>query len=575
MRLLAIPTALMAGLGLGLSCPILVLLAANPSRQVLGQAQYHAYYPFYTLGPHLQTLSWLGLLAAALAVLCLLLFAFDQFRLRTPGRLTLPRLVLLGLQTWWLLLCAGLSWFLWTTTGALAHPYSPLWPALLVVAPVTFAAALLLCAWGCWRYRGLADLAAMGASWQGGPGGAAVMVGAAWLFWFTTWLLLPDPLTLAQAAQFQAFLIPPFLWTHFGPWAIIAWHVAMCAWLGLAMGVGICGLAPEGPDGLVPVHRRSLAVVGAGVAMLSLIALRMALGSCQIGHDLRADLTLGMETLPGRTVVWLDRPRPAERSGPVQTRLAGANLETLAAWLGGGRALSVQTRSAVAGLANRALWDWEPDKALALLAVQRDRQLHNSRLNDVMIGVLQTSMPTPERARLAREFADPQRFAWLGPEALERMGCMLSRFERAGATSWLDAAQALDGQPRRLPPSPTARVRGTLLLDGRPLAGARVALMRGAVERLLAEESELVRSEQVWQPRSRPAVSVPHLRALYGVTTTDASGRFELGPLDAGSYLPLVRLEGSEEVQVEGGCGLVTLAAGETRELGTLRLRKQ
>ncbi len=578
MRYLTIPTALMAAMGLGLSCPILVILAANPGRQVLSQAQYQAYYPFFALGPHLQSLSWLGLLAAALSLACLLLYALDCFQLRFQRPLALPRVVLMGLQAWWLLLCAGLGWFLWTTTGALSHPYSKLWPALLGVVPATFAVALLLCAAGCWRYGGLKDLHALGTRWEGGPGGACVLIGAAWLFWFGAWLLLPDPLTLAQVARFQAFLIPPFLWTHFGPWAILGWHVAMCAWLGLALGVGTCGLAPD-ETGMVPVQRRALAALGAGLAVLALLVLRAGLDWCQIGHDLRADLALREETVPGRTVVWLDRPRPSQRSGPLVTRLAGSNLETLASWLGGARALSVQTRSAVAGLANRALWDWQPDEALKLLAVQRDRQLHSSQLNEVMIGLLQGSMPTPDREKLAREFADPERFAWLGPEPLARVGCMLARFERAGAGSWLDSAQALDGQRRRLPPTPTARLRGTLTLDGQPLANARVALMRGpdaVIERLVDEESQLLDSEQVWRPRGRPAVSVPHLRMLYGVVSTDGEGRFEFGPLDAGTYWLLTRLEGDAgDVQVEGGCGPVTVGEGESLQLGTLSLRSR
>ena len=577
LALLGIPTLLMGLAGLGLGCPLVARQGANPTQYILTQGQYQAYYPFYALGEHLSQLAWMGLLGAALAMLTLWMWCLDGFHilpmLAGPKnqRLGGGRQVLLVSQAGWLGLMAALQWFAWSLSAATWRPHSPTW---VYLAPLPTLCGVVVALW----------LARRG-------GAAARSLLVTLTVGLVLWLLLPDPLT----ASVGSGVVPPFMWTHFGPWQILGWQVAGCAFLGLAFGIGVCGLAPPlgngggGPAGVLALgppeggngwgggnealSRRALSAGSALLALVLLLGMRWALlEHYQIGEDLRVVLHLSEQSVPGRTVVWLDSARPAHVVSAIPSRLTPTAVTALETWLDGAPRPSALTRGAVAALGNHALWLWQPDRALQWLAVQRDRQLHNSQLNEYIAELLLHSALTPMRAEMARQFSQEERFAWLGPEPMAQVAALLNRIGRQRlARSWADQAEQLGGDPGSHE-APTARVSGRLLGRGQPLAGIRLALLTGSAQAFLDEESELMSGEGLWRPRNRPCMNLRHLTDFYAVCETGPDGRFEFTGLDAGSYLCLARLEGCADVRVEKGCGMVQVANGQHLRLGELNL---
>ncbi|MCA9795934.1 MAG: hypothetical protein KC910_29200, partial [Candidatus Eremiobacteraeota bacterium] len=145
---------------------------------------------------------------------------------------------------------------------------------------------------------------------------------------------------------------------------------------------------------------------------------------------------------------------------------------------------------------------------------------------------------------------------------------------------WLAGAAGLTATPLPAPgrPAPSGRLRGQLLLDGRPLAGVRIALFRGRERQELvtrtnlhiAGEAALIGQPSAFKPSYYAYPDFARLCDFYAVESTDAQGRFLFEPVDAGLYRLAVRLDAP--ASLEGPGGLVELKVGQDRDLGLFRL---
>lgn len=547
----------------------------NPTYAILTLDHYRAYYSFYMLGHRLDDFARLGVLAAGLLGL--------HFLIVTARSLGLAKFVRYSER---------------------GERFSWPWQALafcstLVVGGLFQVGVLLLI--GCdlvnqslaWYHQ----LSLLGLSLVPLLMGLRLRRGVAEhrLLLKAVALLVVSGLVLAvQCGQILAqlpradFLVIPLLSTHYGPWGILLWVVALALCLGLACGVALLGITPREtaePDSLDPVERRHFALsaclaVALTVGLLSLYPLYLV-PRFQVGEDLRDVLQLQKGRVPGRTVVFLDEYDGPHTLPAADTWSTPGNLQKLQDWMVTAPTPSALTRPAAKILSDYALWQWRPEDALDWLEVHR-RRLRFSNLNRAFLVSLETLKPDPTIVHHLDSLLNPDRFAWPGPGSRLELAQVLERYGRTEeAEKWRESAIALGAEQLRLPahtPAATGTVKGRLLLNGKPLAGVRVALFLGQnKDELLARTRQHIATEealiqQTWHPTYYQYLDFHKLLDFYAVSTTDAEGRFLFEGVEPGVLRLAVRL--GEPARLVSGGGLVEVGGDGVGEvdLGEVRV---
>lgn len=573
MRRILKTSAIFAMFGLALSTAAIRAQIANPTYAVLSLQAYRAYYPFYMLGEDLDELARFGVLTALLVVSAWALWAaravglgryIDYSRhgetFSWPWRavMALAVVVLGGLTQ------AGIV----VSLGADLMSRMPGWPHLALLFLIAFgpALAMLVLDRRIPEHRGLIPSLVL-----------LFITGLSASFFVVD---------VAGQVGGRDFLISPLVSTYYGPWGMLGWVTGLFGMLGTAVGLMLMGLTPREdaePDCLSPIPRqRLLAVAGTGSLLgLGLLASYplYLVPRYQIGQDLREVLDMRMQVVPGRTVVFLDSFSPPHTIEPFASWSTPDNLAKVRAWVVKAPMPSALARPAAQGLGDQALWQWRPDEAMDWLEVQRRGQLF-SNLNRVFLQVLQSTKPSAAYSKHLEALTDADRFAWPGPGSRLEIAAQLRRYGRQDeAAGWLAEARELgsDSLPPAPASAPVGSLRGRLLLDGKPLAGVRVALFYGSsVQELLRRSDEHVQGEQQlmrreWRPTYYQYLDLFRLQDFYAVETTDASGQFLFDSVDGGLYRLAVRLPG--KAFLKNGGGLVTLDDGGELELGDYDLR--
>lgn len=545
----------------------------NPTYAILTLDHYRAYYSFYMLGDKLDDFARLGVLAAALVGI--------HFLIVTARSLGLPKLVRYS---------EGGERFSW--------PWQALAFCSTLVVGGLFQVGLLLLV-GC-------DLVNQPLGWYHKTSLVGLIVVPLLaglrlrravpehkLLLKSIGILVLSGLVLAvQCGQvlYQLprtdFLVVPFLSTHYGPWGILLWVIGLAFCLGLACGVALLGITPRAsaePDSLNPVERKNFALsltlaLALAIGLLSLYPVYLV-PRYQIGQDFRDLLQLEKGTIPGRTVVFLDSFDPPHILGPSETWSTPDNLAKLQDWFVTAPTPSALTRPASKILADYSLWLWRPEDALDWLEVHR-RRLRFSNLNRAFLVSLSTLKPDPAIVHHLDSLINQERFAWPGPGSRLELAQVLERYGRVGeAAAWTDSARPLGSELLETPPTPPSAgaVKGRLLLDGKPLAGARVALFLGkdrdellaSTRRHIGSEQALI--EQAWRPTYYQYLDFRKLLDFYAVGDTDAQGRFLFEGVEPGILRLAVRLPG--EAQLGTSADLVVLDEGAELDVGTFQLR--
>ncbi len=571
MRLVLGSGGFFALVGLCFSAPLLRLQLTNPTYAILTLEHYRAYYSFYMLGALADRFARLGSVAAALLISYFVLWAANRV-----GLVRYLRLSARGEQFSWAwrslavmtVVCLGLilqaGWLLATATDLAAHNPGPVHLGILV--SLALVPALLLA-----KIQGPSEHLIL--RW---PLALLVMSGSVTAYYGAD---------LASQLFSHQYLIPPIVSTHYGPWGMLGWLTGLGFFLGLAVGIMLLGITPRPqaePGAIRPIPARNLALA-TGLSVLVTVALAASypfyfVPRYQLGQDLVTLLGLKREEVAGRTVVWLDAHDPPHTLEPFQSFSTPSNLAKVEHWMVSAPIPSALTRPAAKMLGDHSLFQWQPADALDWLEVHR-RRLHFSNLNRAFLEVIGSTHPSPRTSQHLEALTDPARFAWPGPGSRLELAAQMRRYgwdERAA--QWEASARELGAEllPPVTRPVPEGSLAGRLLLDGKPLAGARIALFRGEDEEELLErtrqhvarERELIDAAN-WRPTYYQYMDFQRLADFYAVGVTDAEGYFYLDALDSGLYRLAVRLD-SPARAVEPG-GLKVVEAGH-QELGEIRL---
>ena len=170
---------------------------------------------------------------------------------------------------------------------------------------------------------------------------------------------------------------------------------------------------------------------------------------------------------------------------------------------------------------------------------------HDPQYIGPFIEKLDTCRSTLQTQHYADLLADESVFAFPDRHALEKMGDIFARFGmRDKAAAWYRRAKLPESQVKDRLSARTmfveGRVTGQLLLDGKPIANARIGIApRNAMQTL----------QGYFQPNGslRPF----WLRWISASTRTDKDGKFALDHLVAGNYVLLFQSEGLRRRSVE------------------------
>jgi len=172
-------------------------------------------------------------------------------------------------------------------------------------------------------------------------------------------------------------------------------------------------------------------------------------------------------------------------------------------------------------------WDSEALLRVQFQNLERSPDISYARL---LVAKLRSAASTPVSLKYADKLADESRFAYVTRDAKMAVGDIYARLgERSKAESWYLKA----GVPAaRLPELLSARtmfadgkLTGRLLLNGKPLSGARVGLVPFVT---LREATVSTNTTGVVRPY--------WLRWIGPTATTDSAGRFEVTRIVAGEY---------------------------------------
>ncbi|MCS6829778.1 MAG: hypothetical protein RMM08_04555 [Armatimonadota bacterium] len=213
--------------------------------------------------------------------------------------------------------------------------------------------------------------------------------------------------------------------------------------------------------------------------------------------------------------------------------------------------------------------DWDPVRSLEVdrLCIERAPRLQFVQL---MVETLSNCAVTPEAKRYldwldarTRPFRQSQR-------ACQIMGDLYARFgDERKAQQWYERGEIPEEMRREA--SPTGKITGRIVWNGRPAEGVRVGVIRRenalpfTLNRPGGEQQVLVVRPFAW-------------RTVAGVVATDSSGRFEFPPLPYGDYVLLLRVEARRlppvpgAAQVEGLLPVVQVDA-PVNDTGTIRVR--
>ena len=564
---------LLAGLGLG--AVAIRAQVTNPTFAVLNLEHYRAYYSFYMLGEALDNFARLGALVTFLVATSFALGLSKELRL--TEYLSFSRR---GESFSWpwrthalcSLFVLGLFWqigsFVAIGSDLISHEFGNfhrLAFSVLVLGPLLALAALER---STDEHRVL-KYPLIFLAFSGGL--------LAYLGW-----------DVAEQLVESHFVIPPLMSTHFGPWGILGWILALALALGLATSGVFLGLKPRSdaePASLDPLNRKNIV---RSVLLLTTLSLTLLASypvyfvpRFQVGQDLRDVLACHSEEVPGRTVVFLDHHDEPHTIEPFRSWSNRENLSKLRDWIGSAPTPSALTRPAAKILADHALWEWAPTHALDWLEVQRRRQKY-SNLNRAFLAAVEQTKPSPGQAKHLDNLLNRDRFAWPGAGSRLELAAQLERYGRSSeAAEWRKSAESLGGNNLTVEAAPTGSgvIHGRLLLDGNPLAGTPVALFRDTDESKLLErtrahiEGERELLEQSWRPVHYQYLDFERLTNFYAMTRTDENGGFHFAELEDGKFRIAVRLQSPASL-AEGDGGLVMLSNSEEKNLGELHLNR-
>ena len=215
---------------------------------------------------------------------------------------------------------------------------------------------------------------------------------------------------------------------------------------------------------------------------------------------------------------------------------------------------------------------FDPTTALRTALLDLERCPHTTRFsgliahNGVLITTFYACSASPENLALLDRWADETYFAYPDRASKLLIGRLYLRFgAKDKALTWFqraDMPRSFLANVRATPPFfHQGQVKGTLSLNGRPLAGVRVGVVPHSIEGLpraeiteplvMGAENDLLSGPQDNHDADFPAYHPrPHaLRWISAATTTDANGAFALNDLVAGQYLLVCALPSSLTLQ--------------------------
>lgn len=227
-----------------------------------------------------------------------------------------------------------------------------------------------------------------------------------------------------------------------------------------------------------------------------------------------------------------------ESAKPMEDYLAKKNYQTALSW--------VITKH----LFNIGFVHFDPHASISACLNDMTRCPHESQTMALARSLLFTCAASPQNLALLDQWANEKDFVFNDREGVRMMGDLYRRFgETEKALKWYrraDMPKSFMAQIRTEPPNlHTGRVTGKLMLNGKPLAGVRVAILpeqltfipRDVGQILIRADRELVPDYAV-PPFFPPFHPYPWaFRWFSAGTTTDAQGAFALDNLTDGIYI--------------------------------------
>lgn len=237
---------------------------------------------------------------------------------------------------------------------------------------------------------------------------------------------------------------------------------------------------------------------------------------------------------------------------------------------------------------------YDPTAALTASILDMERCPHLAQTSDIARNLLCVCAASPENIALLDKWADENYFAFLDRDSQRMIGGLYRRLgEKEKALKWYRRAEMpksfLAQASQEQPNFHSGKAQGVLTLNGRPLAGARVAIMPQSLRATPRDINALLpraNKELIPDHPVLPYFPTYHpfpwaFRWISAGTTTDARGAFILDNLTEGAYILLCKLPPEMKlslprdpaIHIENAPRLMTLSeTTPTADLGTIAL---
>ena len=251
--------------------------------------------------------------------------------------------------------------------------------------------------------------------------------------------------------------------------------------------------------------------------------------------------------------------------------------------------------AAIKHLFNVATFHWDTTTAIETFLTDLTRCPHAALTQRAVRIMLATCSAAPENSALLDRLGEETQFTFLDRESKRMMGDLYRRMgQKEKALLWYRRAEMPKSFLARTEKEPPrfhiGRVSGVLSLNGKPMAGMRVAVLPLRLEGLPRDLENVLQA--AWpelsnvnsnEPLFPPFHPYPRaFRWLSASATTDAGGRFTLEHLTEGNYMLLCALPPDVSLQLPTDAAVVAANApgpfglspkSPTKDLKTIALR--